>query len=550
MRKLQHMLLTAIMLILSLTAQAQAKMTVELKNGTNLSFYISEINKISWTEGNDTPSGGDNNPGEQTVTGDATDVTSYSAKVTCYANNILENEATDLKVGIIYTDNGTPSNSNGKRVTVSKSNIGSDGKYTINLTDLKQNTTYQYRSFVYMSGIYFWGEIRNFTTLSQNTAITFYTGNVTNINCYSAKVSAQLIIESSAVYNKLNYGICFGTTAEPTALQKATTKDSSGAYTVALKGLMGNTVYYYRPYAELDGAMYYGPISSFRTLEDNVVETGEIDAWGFVKSKITINGGAYSQLELGVCYSTSTSTPTIEDNTRTTTDVDYDNCYTVNILSEYSTIYYRSYVMIDGSPHYGAVKQCSIMETVVSTSGAVDLGLSVKWAAYNVGASSPGDYGNFYAWGKLENKSPYNWSTYTDSPNRDGKSFTKYDVNKKTQLDLEDDVAHVIWGGTWRMPTADEIDELCTKCRWGWTTYGGHNGYIVVGATGNAIFLPAAGYKQDYSYGAAGVRGDYWSSSLNRSYPSNAQCLDITKNFINISGSMRSIGCSVRPVCP
>lgn len=555
MRKIQTLLLAAAMLVISLAAQAQAKMTIELKNGTNLSFYTSEINKMSWTEGTDTPTGGENDPGEQTVTGDATDVTSFSAKVTCYANNILDNESTDLEVGIIYTDNGTPSKSNGTQMTVSKSSIGIDGKYTVSLTSLKENTTYQYRSFVYQSGIYFLGAVKSFTTKPQQAAVSFNTGDATNVNCYSAKVSAQMLVESSSVYSKLSYGICYGTTAEPATKQQVTSKDATGTYTTTLKGLAGNTIYYYRPYADMDGTMHYGPVSSFKTSEDNVVETGEADKAGNVTSKLTIGGGAYSKLELGVCFSTSNPEPTVSDNTRTTSEVDDDNCYVLNVLNvlkEFGTTYYRSYVRIDGTAHYGAVKQITINMPTLATSGAVDLGLSVKWAACNIDASSPGDYGGYYAWGEIEEKSNYSWSTYFDSVDGSDSNFKKYAIGKKTQLDPEDDVAHVKLGGDWRMPTKAEQDELRKKCAWIWTTYGNHKGYVVIGSTGDALFLPAAGYRNDSGLHFVGSDGRYWSSSLVSDYSSSAYYLvfDSSSAYVDWSYDDRNCGRSVRAVCP
>ena len=101
---------------------------------------------------------------------------------------------------------------------------------------------------------------------------------------------------------------------------------------------------------------------------------------------------------------------------------------------------------------------------------AVDLGLSVKWANINVGAESPEDYGNYYAWGETSTKETYNWSTYFDT-NDGGNTFTKYNnEGGKTVLDPEDDAAHVNWGGSWRMPTQAEWWELINCCTWTWTT--------------------------------------------------------------------------------
>uniref|UniRef100_UPI0025AFE4B5 PEGA domain-containing protein n=1 Tax=uncultured Muribaculum sp. TaxID=1918613 RepID=UPI0025AFE4B5 len=133
----------------------------------------------------------------------------------------------------------------------------------------------------------------------------------------------------------------------------------------------------------------------------------------------------------------------------------------------------------------------------------VDLGLSVKWAACNVGASSIEDSGNYYAWGETATKAEYtqaNSKTY-------GK--TKGDISGNPQYDA----ARANWGGTWRLPTKAEFDELVNKCKWEWTTQGGKKGYRVIGPSGNSIFLPAAGWRSGSSLYDADTRGYYWSST-------------------------------------
>lgn len=183
-------------------------------------------------------------------------------------------------------------------------------------------------------------------------------------------------------------------------------------------------------------------------------------------------------------------------------------------------------------------------------SGAIDLGLSVKWAAYNVGAEAPEEYGDYYAWGETKTKSKYDWSTYLDSPNRDGKSFTKYATDKKTVLDPEDDVAHVKWGGSWRIPTKAEQDELRTKCFWTWTTQNGVNGRMVTGPNGNSIFLPAAGSRYNNSLDHTGNFGYDWSSSLYEDYSDDAYGLNFGSGYVDWYNNYRFLGLSVRPVCP
>lgn len=186
----------------------------------------------------------------------------------------------------------------------------------------------------------------------------------------------------------------------------------------------------------------------------------------------------------------------------------------------------------------------------LGTSGAVDLGLSVKWATMNVGASSPGDYGDYYAWGETATKSTYNWSTYFDSVSGSSSNFTKYATDKKTVLVPEDDVAHVKWGGSWRMPTKAELDELREKCAWVWTQYGGHNGYVVIGSTGNAIFLPAADYRSGGGLSYVGSKGYYWSSSLDSGYSYYAYVLYFHSGNVDWNYGNRYCGLSVRAVCP
>ena len=190
---------------------------------------------------------------------------------------------------------------------------------------------------------------------------------------------------------------------------------------------------------------------------------------------------------------------------------------------------------------------------------AVDLGLSVKWATCNVGATKPEEYGGYYAWGETEEKEVYDWSTYKWY-NGSGDTFTKYctdsnygTVDNKTTLDPEDDVAHVKWGGSWRMPTIDELDELLYNCTWTWATLNGVNGYTVTGSNGNSIFLPAAGMKIGSEFSEEGDYGSsiYWTSSLGSHYYPNENCCALYF-FLHAawsSGYPRNDGHTVRPVC-
>lgn len=536
----KYLLLTLCALLsLSQGMLAQSQMHVNMKDGSVMNVFVSEIESITWNATTDDP--GENNPDDPTVTGDAVDVTENSATIVGYANGVRDNESTDLKIGIIYCTEGTPSKSNGTQKTVTKSQVAADGRYTINLTGLGPGTTYYYRSFVYQSGLWFYGKVRSFTT----TGLIFSTGAATSVTCFSAKVSA--VINTPSTITPSEYGICYGKTNAPTDRQRITTKGEDGSVTATLRALEGNTVYYYRPYAVVNGVVSYGQTSSFKTLEDNVVVTGDVDADLNVRSRLTLGGGSYSQLEVGLCWSSTNELPTVNDRAASTNELDDENCYEVKITSS-GIIHYRAYVKIDGVAHYGAVKS---VENIIPVGEAVDLGLSVKWASFNVGATSPEDYGWYLAWGETEPQSNYSWSTYFDSVNGSSSNFTKYATNKKTQLDPEDDAAHVNWGGDWRMPTKTEQDELRTNCTWTWTTQNGVNGHKVTSkVNGNSIFLPAAGYRYGSSLADAVSYGYYWSSSLHSSDSSGAYYLGFYSSGVDWGGYYRDSGHSVRAVCP
>ncbi|MCQ2242626.1 MAG: fibrobacter succinogenes major paralogous domain-containing protein [Bacteroidaceae bacterium] len=198
----------------------------------------------------------------------------------------------------------------------------------------------------------------------------------------------------------------------------------------------------------------------------------------------------------------------------------------------------------------------------------VDLGLSVKWATCNIGASKPEEYGDYFAWGETTPKTTYNWSTYKWCNGSDD-TMTKYctssnygTVDDKITLDLADDAARANWGGSWRMPTFKELDELKIKCTWTWTIKNNVWGYNVTGLNGNSIFLPAAGYGYEGVLRGEGSYGYYWTSSLytqvsfyDVSYLNFAYYLDFCSNDIGWHHGyglkfIRANGRSVRAVCP
>jgi hypothetical protein len=162
----------------------------------------------------------------------------------------------------------------------------------------------------------------------------------------------------------------------------------------------------------------------------------------------------------------------------------------------------------------------------------VDLGLSVKWATCNVGASNPHEYGDFFAWGETKPK-----TTFTE------KNYNFF--SDPAVLPSDADAATVNWGNGWRMPTKAECDELVNNCKWTWLD----NGYKVVGPNGNGIFLPATGSRRNSDIAGVDYVGLYWSSSLYVDHQGRAWSLYSNSGYCCIFEYWRTDGLTVRPVC-
>jgi hypothetical protein len=193
----------------------------------------------------------------------------------------------------------------------------------------------------------------------------------------------------------------------------------------------------------------------------------------------------------------------------------------------------------------------------------VDLGLSVKWATFNVGATKPEEYGNYYAWGETERKFNYNWKTYKWC-NGSSNDLTKYINNVidglygyadyKLELDPDDDVAHVVWGGEWRMPTVAEWRELLYKCKWEPYTLNGVQGFLVKGKKSvyktHSIFIPLAGVYEGTKVNNKGVYGLYRSRTLDKTNSAMARNAYITIENQILGYDYRFGGLPVRAVHP
>lgn len=541
------------------TVQAQRyKMVLCLSNGMTVEHYVDDLDSICWMIEDNEAS--DEEFEEPVTTGDATDISVYAATVSGWANNMEGKDEATTKIGIIYCMDGTPTQRNGKQLAVGFGDIDGDGKYDIALSNLAPATTYYYRAFISLSGTFIYGKVHSFTTEGQG--IGFTTGTAMDITSYSAKIASVMNL-GSLEYTTLSYGVCYGTNADPSTddgTVVSTCCDADGCYMVNLTALSGDTTYYYRPFAIMDGYVSYGLTSAFRTTGEKVVSTGDINAEDFcVASSLNMGQGMYNVLKVGVCYSRN-EIPTINDFNVSSSDVDDENYYMVRLPLTVDTWYYCAYAIIDGTPHYGEVKSFVVESS--DTREMVDLGLSVKWATCNIGATTPTEYGDYFAWaatkGYNEGVALYNWANY-DYCDGGYNRLTKYCTDSEygnrddiITLEADDDAAVINWGAKWRVPTEAELTELREKCTWriqakGNAKYEGVAGYEVIGPSGNSIFLPAAGYRYNGSLRSAGTSGRYWTNRISEANPSNARCFDFTSGIVG--DKYRYYGFSIRAVC-
>ena len=258
---------------------------------------------------------------------------------------------------------------------------------------------------------------------------------------------------------------------------------------------------------------------------------------------VTSDGGL-DVVSRGICWSTS-QYPTKEDYYESAGGGIGEYKCELEDLEPNTTYYVRAYATNAMGTSYGEERSFTTLEPENKINGHeyVDLGLpsGLKWATCNVGAFSPEKYGYYFAWGETAPKAEYteeNSITYGEEMN---------DISGNPQYDA----ARANWGGRWRMPRENEMEELLDYCEWEWTQMNGVNGYKVIGHNGKSIFLPAAGFRDGSSLDYTGSDGGYWSSTPYDDYgdyDDNAYYLSFHSGGQCMLISDRFRGRSVRPV--
>ena len=478
-------------------------------------------------------------------TSNVTDISYTSASISGNVTDDGNAEVTER--GIVYSKTQNPTTSNTK-----KRNGSGTGSFTCNLTDLQDGVTYYVRAYATNLKGTAYGEEKSFTTKTINLP-TVSTTNTSNISYTSATISGNVSKDGGA--NVTERGIVYSTSKGPTTSNsKVKNGSGTGSFSCDLSNLQDGVTYYVRTYATNLKGTAYGEEKSFttKTITLPTVSTSaanDISSTSAAVGGNVSNDGGANVIERGVVYSTSKEPTTSNNKVKNGSGTGSYSCDLSN-LQDGVTYYVRAYAINLKGTTYG--EQLSFSTPKLENGhDYVDLGLSVKWATCNVGATKPEQSGGYFAWGETESRSYF----VTDNYKWGWGYITKYnDEDDLIELELSDDAAHVNWGGNWRMPTRAEFDELLTNCVWSLSLQNDVEWYKVTSKiNGNSIILPYSGYWSGNNIKRS-TCCCYWSSSLHpKGFGDNRAAWHLCVGF-SISFDMTSIdrcyGMPIRPVCP
>ena len=417
------------------------------------------------------------------------------------------------------------------------------GEFVSHLTDLNDNTTYYVRAYATNEQGTSYGEQMSFTTVKHIDLPEVTTVEPTEIAITSAKTGGNVTSDGGG--DVTAKGVCWSKSQNPTLSDSFSTDGIGlGEYLSIINGLTINTTYYVRAYATNEAGTAYGEEFSFTTLCDlPTVITTAITNVEITTAKgggnVTADGGAEVTAR-GLCWATHLE-PSIEDSFLVEGAGLGEFTCDITGLNENTRYYVRAYATNSVGTAYGSVTTLKTTDDgTIAGIEYVDLGLSVKWAPFNIGATSPTECGDYFAWGEIETK-----TEYTEANSLTHGIYME-DIGGNPQYDA----ARAIWGSTWRLPSREEIEEIVAECTWEWTSVDGMNGCKITGPNGNHIFVPAAGCYIGAELKMLGQNGMYHSYKMCGDYVNFSYGFHFGEGSDNyqLDWLYRAYGRSIRPV--
>lgn len=285
-------------------------------------------------------------------------------------------------------------------------------------------------------------------------------------------------------------------------LSEKVTGESTSEFSASISGTPGQVVYY-QAFVTLQGHVTYTGTVSSAVLTDSKAITGEVK--DLTATTVTFQASlekAPADAVSGIILSPDTKTEKIRKGVRIQADGINDN-YEVKTegLLPNTTYHYTAYLDLGNGIVYGEEREFTTPESNFDPDNdLVDLGLSTKWARYNVGATSETELGGLFGFGDMTG---FKTSVLMED-------YASEDIYKTDR-----DVANKAYGSWLTMPTVEEFEELFNECKKEWVEQAGVAGYKLTGPNGNSIFLPAAGSRTQQTVSGQGINGLYLSGSIN-----------------------------------
>lgn len=441
------------------------------------------------------------NPAAKTL--DAICISCISAKLPGQAI-LQENIPLDNRFGILYSTSSEVKY--GSATEVQALEYDSGYKFYIQVQNLEPATKYWYRAFIYQNGDVIYGELKSFVTKSESDLI--FATQASNITEKSATLSADCDFTDYPLspLTIFHCGFCVGDSADKLNISVDSHDLNICGFSSAVTLSKGGT-YFYQAFIKIDSHEYRGPIKTFTTVAPQIKVT-TFDATEIRQ----IGADLHGKLELASISTLSKTAFFYYSSTAKTAEqlIQHGSKTDEAVIESDGSFCVRLVGMATGTKYY-FVAACNVFDrmnvtgdvksfTTISlfTPEAVDLGLSVKWASFNLGASKPEETGRYFYWGDTIGQT---W----DGTSWSNGGFSNYgyvqpEVDSNNALLPKNDAAHVLLGEHWRIPTPAECKDLLNSCTKSWTdNYKGTSiaGMVfkskVPGYTDNSIFIPACG---------------------------------------------------------